>query len=481
MSTCAGTLVKTNKSSLLHAIEARVGLSCAEEIPANSTLIIDGMALIQALNNIPATFGELANTILDQVIKLALKYRCSRVDFVTDRYPVISIKNLERSRRAAAGTQIFHIYGKEQKTPKQWKKLLADGNNKDILIEFLFGAWKDASLSSVNRDIDIYIAHAAECHLMRLQRGVVTLTVVDELACDHEEADNRMLLHAKHAEKTSRSVVIRSPDTDVAIIAISIKCQLAADCYFLTGTKDKVRIIDMQKITAALESKLSAALIGLHVFTGCDTTSAFYGKGKRKALDIASKSPEFLDAFCALGSSFTLCQSTVAVLEEFVCKLYGQISKDINETRYKLFCISSPSEQNLPPTKDVLREHCKRCNYQAAIHRKCFEQYISAPSPTDQGWKMEDGKLVLNWSTMGQVPAELLKFIHCGCRTGNCDKGRCSCLDDKLPCTDYCKCSTTMCKNRCITKADKDYSDNSDDGSDSSDSESSESFSDIHL
>ena len=138
LSTSDGTLVKTNKSSLLHAIKVQVGLCCANDIPAKSTLIIDGMALIQALHNIPSTFGELANAIFDQVIKLALKYECSRVDFVTDRYPVNSIKNLERSRRAAGGTQIFHIYGKEQKTSKQWKKLLSDGKNTEVLIEFLY-------------------------------------------------------------------------------------------------------------------------------------------------------------------------------------------------------------------------------------------------------------------------------------------------------------------------------------------------------
>ena len=396
LSTSDGTLAKTNKSSLLHAIEAQVGLCRVDDIPSNATLIIDGMALIQALHNIPSTFGELANAIFDQVIKLALKYQCSRVDFVTDRYPVNSIKNLERSRRAAEGTQIFHIYGKDQKTPKQWKKLLSGGKNKEVLIEFLFDVWKDANLSSINKNIDVYVAHGSECHLIRLQNGFVTLIVVDELTCDHEEADTRMLLHAKHAEKTCSSVIIRSPDTDVAIIAISMKCKLFSDCYFLTGTKDKVRIIDLQKVTAALDSKLCVSLIGLHVFTGCDTTSAFYGRGKKKALDIASKNPEFLDAFCALGSSFSLSQSTVALLESFVCKLYGQTSADINEARYRLFCLSSPSEQSLPPTKDALHEHSKRCNYQAAIHRKCLEQYISAPPSTDHGWKMKDNQLVIN-------------------------------------------------------------------------------------
>ena len=33
--------------------------------------------------------------------------------------------------------------------------------------------------------------------------------------CDHEEADTRMLLHAKHASRDAQRVVIPYPDTDV--------------------------------------------------------------------------------------------------------------------------------------------------------------------------------------------------------------------------------------------------------------------------
>ena len=67
---------------------------------------------------------------------------------------------------------------------------------------------------------------------------------------------------------------------------------------------------------------------------------------------------------------------------------------------------------------------------------------------------MKDDKLVINWATTGHVLAELLKFIHCGCQTGKCDNGRCSCLDARLPCTDYCKCTHIMCNNRDITAAE---------------------------
>ena len=75
------------------------------------------MAVIQTLQSRPPTFGELADTILQYLVKLALQYKCERVDFVIDQYPEISIKNVERSRRAVGGTQQVQIYGRTQKTP----------------------------------------------------------------------------------------------------------------------------------------------------------------------------------------------------------------------------------------------------------------------------------------------------------------------------------------------------------------------------
>ena len=41
------------------------------------------------------------------------------------------------------------------------------------------------------------------------------------LSCTHEEADTRMVLHAKHAvDNNFEAVVINTPDTDVFIHAI---------------------------------------------------------------------------------------------------------------------------------------------------------------------------------------------------------------------------------------------------------------------
>ena len=41
------------------------------------------------------------------------------------------------------------------------------------------------------------------------------------LRSNHEEADTRMILHAKYAARTDRRLVIQSPDTDVLILSVS--------------------------------------------------------------------------------------------------------------------------------------------------------------------------------------------------------------------------------------------------------------------
>lgn len=89
-----GSLAKTNKSALLDLLETKVGDCLVGKVPADGAILFDGMAVIQYIRSIPGTFGELAETILQYIVKLALKHRCTRIDFVIDQYPKMSIKNL---------------------------------------------------------------------------------------------------------------------------------------------------------------------------------------------------------------------------------------------------------------------------------------------------------------------------------------------------------------------------------------------------
>jgi hypothetical protein len=82
-----------------------------------------------------------------------------------------------------------------------------------------------------------------------------------------------------------------------------------------------------------------------------------------------------------------------------------------------------------------LLQHIKRCSYQATIHHRSLQQTIAAPSPNGYGWSVKDGVIDVVWKTKAAAPESLLKVVKCGC----------SCLTNKLPCTDMCRCKD--CKN----------------------------------
>ena len=88
---------------------------------------------------------------------------------------------------------------------------------------------------------------------------------VQELECSHEEADTRILLHAQHAAEAGHgTVIIRSPDTDVAIIACGLAGQISARLILQTGTAQRMRYLDLTAIRAHLGNNVATSLIGMY-------------------------------------------------------------------------------------------------------------------------------------------------------------------------------------------------------------------------
>ena len=68
-------------------------------------------------------------------------------------------------------------------------------------------------------------------------------------SCTQEEADTRMLFHAHHAAQNGYvSVCLRSPDTDVAVIGVSLAIKIQAKLIFRTGTQHCSHFIDLSAI-----------------------------------------------------------------------------------------------------------------------------------------------------------------------------------------------------------------------------------------
>ena len=102
-------------------------------------------------------------------------------------------------------------------------------------------------------------------------------------------------------------------------------------------------------------------------FNGCDTVSAFAGKGKMKML-IHSK--DYQDTFLELGTEWDVSSEIMDKQKVFRCLLYAPkaSSTKVNELRYRLFRIKRGEIEThqLPPCRDCL-QHALRANYQAAI------------------------------------------------------------------------------------------------------------------
>ena len=127
-----------------------------------------------------------------------------------------------------------------------------------------------------------------------------------EVKCSHEEADTRMILHASHIQGP---VLIHTYDTDVLVLLLS-HSNILGDVYMKAGRGSKSRIIQIKRIVENLTKDLATgirvqdflkSLIGLHAISGCDTVSAFAGKGKVKALKLLMKNRTYVDAFMDLG------------------------------------------------------------------------------------------------------------------------------------------------------------------------------------
>lgn len=229
----------------------------------------------------------------------------------------------------------------------------------------------------------------------------VAVHQAEELKSDHEEADTRMFLHAKHASERSHDVIIQSADMDVFCLCLAFSHTFRSGLFMAIGE----RMLDTKKAHARFGSDLCEAVCGLHAFTGCDSVSCFRGKGKIKPLVLMQESQEFTRAFQELGESWEISDSTFASLESFVCKLYGQQTcASVNDARYNHFKATCRLDKGTPPNEDCLKQHVARANYQAAIWRRAATGTMAAPDPTTYGWKVVDNQLVINWMVNSPVP-----------------------------------------------------------------------------
>ena len=116
---------------------------------------------------------------------------------------------------------------------------------------------------------------------------------VEDLKSNQEEADTRMLLHARYSagQCPEAKIVIQSLDTDVLVLSVAhFEDITSKKLWFRTGVKNRLRFVPVHDVCQNLSNRVLKALPAFHALTGCDTTSTLSGIGEKKPWNVFIRS-----------------------------------------------------------------------------------------------------------------------------------------------------------------------------------------------
>ena len=389
-----------NKSNLMQHLEPLCEVTCSK--PCVQAHIIEGSVMVHQVrpSGFAKTFGSYANDVIIPHLSDALK-DVERLDVVWDVYKTNSLKKTTREKRGIGNRR------KVQPSvflPTSWEKFMRVNENKTELYHYIAEVIQSALFQN------------AENKQIVTTSGDKVLSSVEVLMenispCKHEEADYRVILHARHITSTGiKTVMISTSDTDVVVIAIGMFSQLLLDELWIAfGTGKHLRYIPIHQLAANLGEDKSKGLLFFHAFTGCDQVSAFAGIGKTTAWNTWENSPSITSMFTQLvfQPDLNIIESSVSSLERFVCLMYSSTTSttDVNKCRRELFVKKGRPLETLPPTKAALTQHILRAVYQSGhVWNQCLIATPTLPSPTAWGWfELATSGYAPVWSTLPEL------------------------------------------------------------------------------
>ena len=361
-------------------IERSLSVKELDDIDGLSAVIIDFMVLLRMVCTDTAkrkSFGELSDMIF-RMYRVA-----SRIDVVCDRYDMEdSIKPAERTRRRMFHTQEIQVQSTNTPLPKQRIKMSNPRNKENI------ADWIDKGKTKLRESQKLVLAGG-----FRNGRESIILTrdsasIAFDLPSEHEEAGSRIFVHVKHAKvvDNAKRVIIWSPDIDVAIICPrTVKELNIQQLFFMTGTKQRKRLIPMHAILDNLGDDIFIALPNLHVLTGCDSNSALSGHGKKSILKLAQSN---LTVVSRLNDNFgidptTISEEAIEICLELASLIYTgkESNMDLAKMWKDLFEKKQLVSDKLPPTFPEYHEHIKRAHFQPYNWNNATVPMLNLPSP----------------------------------------------------------------------------------------------------
>ncbi|KAJ8671125.1 hypothetical protein QAD02_002384 [Eretmocerus hayati] len=261
-----------------------------------------------------------------------------------------------------------------------------------------------------------------------------------------EDADTLIVKTAVELNNSTQdTIAVVGNDIDLLILLID-QCAVSGSIYFH-------KIVKQAKGTTLFNTKnhqyMKKSILFAHAFSGCDSTSAMFNKGKKNVISILQKNEDLQESIWCFYEEGKTIEELCSVARVLIAHLYNFKEKNlsIHEMRYRTYLQLEDTVDRdkclkmLPPTELALQEHVKRVYYQ-------MQTWLGKSLDAQLwGWKRTRTMMFPTMTTQPPASMELLNTISCGCQ-GNCDTTRCSCTKAGLPCTRLCKyCNGESCKN----------------------------------
>ena len=150
-----------------------------------------------------------------------------------------------------------------------------------------------------------------------------------------------MLLHAGFADAdfaargVQGTVINRSPDTDVLVLAVNYfpnmtkTVKLWLETGTITSTTDKRLFVPVHSICTAVGPQFCNVLPAMHSLTGCDSVSSLFGIGKKTVFNVVmQKGLDHFMALTILGTSNK--EAALSAARAFTAMLYDPRDSETN-------------------------------------------------------------------------------------------------------------------------------------------------------
>lgn len=258
------------------------------------------------------------------------------------------------------------------------------------------------------------------------------------------DADTLIVNTAIEVAKSGELTAVVGDDIDLLVLLTALTPP-ETEIFFLKPGRGRIPTTLYSSHSLNNNAVLKDHILFLHAFSGCDSTSALFGKGKMSLSKIFKKEEERNIQAASTFKSEEASQLSISEAGKTIfLALYGAKAEiSLNKHRYVCFkkgvAVGKKSLSSLPPTEDAARLHSLRVYHQIQfwLGNKIL--------PENWGWRNAPNLSPVP-ATLPPAPKNIIENIFCSCSKG-CEKA-CGCQKIGLKCSEICvNCSGVSCHN----------------------------------